>query len=81
MFAFVIFLESKKDEKIAKKILEKVAELLNESELTKNDSGNNLRKKILEITKDLNKIFLTKDLIGRTLIYARYHAKALGDGK
>ncbi|MEN4019486.1 MAG: hypothetical protein PQ967_02265 [Methanobacterium sp.] len=55
-------------------ILEKTAELLNEAELT--EDANNVREKIHRITKNIDEMFFAKDLIERTLIYARYH-KAL----
>ncbi|MEN4006630.1 MAG: hypothetical protein PQ964_04670 [Methanobacteriaceae archaeon] len=54
--------------------MEKTAELLNEAELT--EDANNVREKIHRITKNIDEMFFAKDLIERTLIYARYH-KAL----
>ncbi|ODS37862.1 MAG: hypothetical protein A7315_03520 [Candidatus Altiarchaeales archaeon WOR_SM1_79] len=78
VYAFVIFLESKKEDKTAKKILEKIAELFSDEniKLTDNATKENIREKILELTKNIDNIFFAKDIIERTLIYARYHAKA-----
>lgn len=43
-----------------------------------NDS-NDLLKAVREVFKDkLNQLLFAKELLERTLIYARYHAKALG---
>lgn len=75
LFAFILYLESKNDACIRKKI----AQLLNKVELTQNANEKNLRKNIQEITRNLDGMFLAKDLIEKTLVYARYHAKALKD--
>jgi len=79
LFAFVVFLESKKDKnkEASVSILEKTAKLLNEVGIVKDANSRNMREKILKITKDIDIMFLAKDLIERALIYARYHAKAL----
>lgn len=80
LFAFVVFMESKKESKDKERtdrILEKTAELLNEVGLTNGAKEENIRGKMLEITKDIDSMFLAKNLIERALIYARYHAKAL----
>jgi chorismate mutase len=65
------------DKEVVVSILGKTAELLNEVGLTNDVNDKNIRKMILKITKDIDSMFLAKDLIERMLIYARQHAKAL----
>lgn len=80
LFAFVVYLESKKqpkDKEIVERILKSAADLLNKIELEKDIDETNIREKIHEITKNIDDMFLAKELLERTLIYARYHAKAL----
>lgn len=76
LFAFILFLESKNND-VNKRIKNKTAQLLHEVGLINDANDTNMREKILEITKNIDDMFLAKDLIERTLIYARYHAKAL----
>jgi len=80
LFAFVLFLESKKDSKdrnLVIRILSNTREILNKVELISNPDEKNVRKNILEITKNIDNLFLAKNLIEKMLIYARYRAKAL----
>jgi len=76
LFAFVLFIEYKKD-KIYDRIQKETTSLLNDIGL--NPNKENLRKNIQEITRNIDDMFLAKDLIEKTLVYARYHAKALKD--
>jgi len=76
LFAFLLFLESKNND-VNKRIKNKTAQLLHEVGLTNDANDTNMREKILEITKNIDEMFLAKNLIERTLIYARYHSKAL----
>ena len=79
LFAFILFLKALKDksELIRSSILKKTAELLNETKLTENADEKNIQEKILEITENMDDMFLAKDLIEKTLVYARYRAKAI----
>jgi len=76
LFAFVLYLESK-NSAVNKRIKNKTAKLLYEVGLTDDSNDRNMRKKILEITKSIDDMFLAKDIIEKTLVYARYRAKAL----
>lgn len=91
IFAFILFLGAKgafknnnlkKEEKIARNIKEKICELLKKQEinLLKDNINTNDQKEVIDafrsIGENLNKLFLAKMLIEKTLIYALYHAKA-----
>lgn len=72
-FAFAVFLESEDLERIqdaAKKLLNEDLELPDQPNET-------LREDILDITRDLDDMLLTKDLLERMLTYALFRAKAL----
>jgi hypothetical protein len=81
LFAFIVFLESKRDSKdndVVLRILKKSEALLNEIGLPKAASGKNLKEEILELTKDIDSMFLAKGVVERALTYALYNARALG---
>jgi len=40
--------------------------------------GNKEKKVTSKVTKNLDHLLFTKNMLERTLVYARYHAKALG---
>jgi hypothetical protein len=83
VYAFVVYLDSEgafKGEKVAEKILSETFNLLKEDgiKLVKGNYGEEeLYKQIQKLSENIDNLFLAKDLIERTLIYARYHAKAL----
>jgi len=78
VFAYAIYLDSEKGD-TSKDISDKTIGLINEVEILDEESENDLKKTIHEITQNLDDLLLTKDLIERMLIYSRYHAKSLGD--
>lgn len=75
VFAFKIYLDSLKqsESNIATKINENIGKMLKEIDIVDNFGDSTLK----ELGSDLNKLFLTKELIERTLIYARYHARGV----
>jgi hypothetical protein len=85
IYAFFLFLASrgKGEKKQADCIQDKTIDLL--QGFFQNIMGDSAtRENILQIIRDklvedLNDLFLAKDLIERTLVYARYHLKAKGD--
>jgi len=79
LFAFILYLESKNSD-VNKRVKNETAKLLHEVGLTYDTNDRNMREKILEITKNIDDMFLAKDLIEKTLVYARYRAKALKNG-
>ncbi|MHA1490938.1 MAG: hypothetical protein ACTSRI_14990 [Promethearchaeota archaeon] len=79
LFAFVIFLQSKekkKEDPIVKAIFSRCDKLLKDAEISGN-KNKDIREKFLEITKDIDIMFLVKSIIERCLIYSLYQARAL----
>ncbi len=83
VYAFVVYLDSEgafKNGKVANRILSKIFELFT-GDNTKLIEGiyerENVYKQIQKLSENIDNLFLAKDLIERTLIYARYHSKAL----
>lgn len=87
IYAFFLFLASrgKGEKKQADCIRDKIVDLL--KEFFQDIMGNSATvENILQIIRDklvedLNDLFLAKDLIERTLVYARYHLKAIKGDK
>ena len=75
IYAFVIYSKSKDNSKDNKtsKILEKVEEFLKRENFIKESLTES------DLYTDLSKLILVKEVIQKALIYARYHAKALGE--
>lgn len=87
VYAFALYSKSKSgdgntEKKTAMLIYNKTFELLKADKIgilpeRCNDFLLGIRQSLAE-GKDLDKLFLAKELLERTLVYARYHAKALG---
>lgn len=76
LFAYSIWLESEQENVIE----EYSRKLINEAKISQ--SNRSLREIILhEISKDIQKMILTRQLLERMLIYARYMAKAIQKGE
>lgn len=73
LFAFAVFLESEGLDKIQ----DAAKNLLNDDLDLPEQPTNTLREDILEITNDMDNMFLTKDLLERMLTYALFRAKAM----
>ena len=85
IYAFALYSESKSGEgntekKTAKLIYDKTFELLKADKIgILPETCNNFLIGIQQnLAIDLDKLFLAKELLEKTLVYARYHAKALG---
>jgi len=79
VYAFFLYLKASKEKDIASAIAEKNLELLKGCEelIGEDATYENILNKITELASDIDKLFLAKQLLERTLVYARYHAKAL----
>lgn len=88
VYAFMIYLSSggafdselDDDEKVARSILYESVQILKELDILKGDfERENIYTQFRELTKNLDQLLFVKDILERTLIYARYHAKSLGE--
>jgi len=84
VYAFFLYLDSEgafDKDKTEKVISEHSWEILKEDNInlvTKNFDKEKVYKELQEnVLKELDKMFLAKNLLEKMLIYARYHAKAL----
>jgi len=79
VYAFFIYLKASKDKNIANAIVEESIDLLKQCDglLDKNTNSDNILQSLLGLMSNIDKLFLAKELLERTLVYARYHAKAL----
>jgi len=79
VYAFLLYLEANKEKDITQKVIQGCKELLKEDKIkliTKDDILEAVRE---ELASDIDKLLLAKQLLERTLVYARYHTKALAD--
>ncbi len=77
VYAFFLFLEYRKDEKGIRETKRQVLELLRHKKTNLLGQGNDDFAAMRQLTENLDRILLARQLIEQTLIYARYHAKAL----
>ena len=86
IYAFTVYLgsEDNSDGEIANEILRRNLKILDNKFDLNTPTDDKLKEKedVFEelngfLSEDLDEIFLAKDLMEKTLIYARYHAKAL----
>ncbi|RKX67238.1 MAG: hypothetical protein DRP41_01235 [Thermodesulfobacteriota bacterium] len=79
IYAFFLYLEASKEKDITQKVIQGCKELLKEDKIkliTKDDILEAVRE---ELASDIDKLLLAKQLLERTLVYVRYHTKALVD--
>ncbi len=75
VYAMWVYAKSQKDIK-EENLFKKLGEILKKaSELT----DSNYESYFQKVSEDLTKLLFLKHLLEKTLIYARYHAKALGE--
>lgn len=83
IYAFYTYLKSESDPNFGV-VENKTSEFLKEKDLNLIEANGNdellgsLKEQVLE---DLDKTFFCKEVLEKTLIYARYHAKALSDNQ
>jgi hypothetical protein len=78
VYAMWVYAKSKK-EIDENKFFEKLKPILDKLNKIENLNENHKEKYFQSISEDLYKLLFLKQLLEKTLIYARYHAKALGD--
>jgi hypothetical protein len=77
VYAFFLYLEYRIGDKGAPQVKEQTLSLLRHTEVRLLLPGNQHFEAVQQLTNDLDKLLLARQLIEQTLIYARYHAKAL----
>ncbi len=81
VYAFFLYLDSKKKDGNAKQIFDKATDLLRKDALlstTMTERETDILKVIREkLAIKLDMLLYAKEILDRTLVYARYHAKAL----
>ncbi len=78
IYAFFLFLAYRQDEKGAPEAKSQALNLLRHAEVNLLPPGNDDFQAVQQLTNNLNNLLLARQLLEQTLIYARYHAKALG---
>jgi hypothetical protein len=81
VYAFFLFLEYRTEKPGAKQTVHQSWELLRTAKLPLKELPKNNRVDWVELrklTEKLDDLLLARELLEQTLIYARYHAKALG---
>lgn len=80
LYALVLFCDSHKEEKGTGEIKNNIFNLLKEQKLITNTSSADLTAELIKengLLSNLDELFFAIFLIEKTLVYARYHAKAL----
>jgi len=78
VYAYYVYIISQKNSEFNKIFLDTLEEIFN---ITKNEETYNLDNRqtyFKDVANDIHKLLFLKQLLEKTLIYARYHAKALG---
>jgi len=79
VYAYYIYVISQRNDKFNEIFLDTFEKIFN---ITKNEetySSDNRQNYFQNISENIHKLLFLKQLLEKTLIYARYHAKALGD--
>jgi len=76
VYAYYVYIISQKSKEATELFLDNLKEIFDVIESYDPSAKENYFQKISE---DLYKLLFLKQLLEKTLIYARYHAKALGD--
>jgi hypothetical protein len=77
VYAFFLFLEYRKGDTGAPEVKSQTLALLRHEQIDLLSQGNDDFAAVRQLTEDLDRLMLARQLIEQTLIYARYHAKAL----
>ena len=79
VYAYYVFIISQKDKETTSVFLDTMEELLNLAKNEKTYDKSNRQDYFKDVSSNINKLLFLKQLLEKTLIYARYHAKALED--
>ncbi|OMH39824.1 hypothetical protein [Desulfurobacterium indicum] len=79
IYAYYVFIISQKEEAI-QIFLDELEEIFNIAKPNDKEYSHQNREEYFQLlSENLHKLLFIKQLLEKTLIYARYHAKALGD--
>lgn len=73
LYAYFLFLKSSKE--VRKEVIDECQAFLQKHSLLEN-GNEDILKKLQNLSTDLDKLLLARDLLRQVLVYARYHAKA-----
>ena len=73
VYAYYVYVKSKKIEDIFLNELKQITEFINGSEQELNQDF------FKELSQNLNELLFFREILEKILIYTRYHAKAMGD--
>ncbi|RUM58726.1 MAG: hypothetical protein DSY53_04275 [Persephonella sp.] len=76
VYAYYVYIISQKSNEATTLFLDEMKDIFN---IIGNYDTSNRENYFQHISQDLHKLLFLKQLLEKTLIYARYHAKALGD--
>ena len=76
VYAYYVYIISQKSDKATELFLDDLKDIFN---IIGNYNPSNRETYFQTIAQDLHKLLFLKQLLEKTLVYARYHAKALGD--
>ena len=82
VYAYYVYVVSQKKESENKYIpifLDTFKEIFNIAKNEVNYDENNRQKYFINVAENIHKLLFLKQLLEKALIYARYHAKAMGD--
>jgi len=79
VYAYYVFIISQKEKEAKEIFLDSLKELFKAAKNKENYEKSNPQKYFLDVSSNLYRLLFLKQLLEKTLIYARYHAKALED--
>ena len=80
VYAYYVYVKSKKIEDVFLKKIEDILQYIDIKDKNKK-SFNELNQEFFEtLSKNLSALLFFREIIEKILIYARYHAKAMGEG-
>ena len=77
VYAYYVYIISQKNDNFNEIFLDIYQEIFDIIKYKKNYDKNNRQEYFIDIANNIHKLLFLKQLLEKTLIYARYHAKAL----
>ncbi len=81
VYAYYVYIISQKNSEFNKIFLDTLEGIFNIAKNKEIYNSDNRHRYFKDIANDIHKLLFLKQLLEKTLIYARYHAKALEDGE